>query len=342
MDGDITGADLASAMTSSASPDAAGAASPATTVPSEATTAATDPGATVPAAATATTPERSDPKPAGPIPLDVHTKALENARAKAVAEWEKDYGWAKTVKREEFDQAVALARRATGDKIGFIREYLAEIQADPQYAQALRSEVSRALGNRGGGNSAAALPQPDVNITDDQGNVVGQGYLAATTVKLVEMAVEKALAAHKQELAPVIKTHQTLAEQHQAAIDKAEGEQFASGLYNELKAYPQFEAHKDAIGAEVVRIIQQYPANDPRVNEPAFLEAATLRAYHRVVTPLLASSERSAALHDLTTKAQGAGVVPGHSAVGAPKPLKEMSWEEGLRHEYNRATAGAR
>ncbi len=339
MDGDITGADLASAMAPSASPDAAVAPASANAVPSEATTAPPDTGATVPAAATAP-PERPDPKPAGPIPLDVHTKALENARAKATAEWERDYGWAKQVKREDYDQAVALAKRATGDKIGFIREYLAEIQADPQYAQALRSEVARALGNRGGNGGAPA--QPDVAITDEQGNVVGQAYSAQATVALVKQAVEQALAAHKQELAPVIQTHKTLAEQHQAALDKAEGDTFAKGLYTELSSLPQFEAHKTAIGAEVVRIIGQYPANDPRINEPAFLEATVMRAYNRVVLPKLASSERSAALHDLTTKAQGAGVVPGNSTIGAPKDLKDLPWEEGLRREFARVTAGAR
>ncbi len=345
MDGDITGADLAAGM----SPNPSAEAPPATSAaPAETTTAPPGTGTTAPAAVSPPppTPERTDPKPTGPIPLDVHTKSLANARAderaKAVAEWEKDYGWAKQVKREDFTQAVDLARRASTDPVGFMREFLADLQTNPQHAQALRSEVARALGNRGGNGNGAATTQPDVAITDEQGNVVGQAYSAQATVALVQQAVEKALAAHKQELAPVIQTHKTLAEQHQAAIDKAEGEKFATGLYSELKAYPQFEAHKDAIGAEVVRILSQYPKDDPRINEPAFLEAATLRAYHRIVTPTLDQSARSAALHDLTTKAGTSGVVPGNSTVGAPKDLKDLPWAEGLRREFARITAGGR
>jgi hypothetical protein len=272
----------------------------------------------------------------------VHTKALENARLKATADWDREHGWAKQVKREEFQQAVDLARRASTDPVGFMRDFLADLQTNPQHAQALRSEVARALGNRGGNGNGTALPQPDVAITDEQGQVVGQAFSATATMALVKHAVAEALAAHKQELAPVIETHKTLAEQHRAALDKAEGDTFAKGLYSELASLPQFEAHKDAIGAEVVRIIGQYPKDDPRVNEPAFLEAATMRAYNRIVLPTLASSERSAALHDLTTKAQGAGVVPGNNTIGAPKDLKDLPWEEGLRREFARVTAGGR
>jgi hypothetical protein len=44
----------------------------------------------------------------------------------------------------------------------------------------------------------------------------------------------------------------------------------------------------------------------------------------------------------LTTKAQGAGVVPGNNTIGAPKDLKDLPWEEGLRREFARVTAGGR
>jgi hypothetical protein len=343
MDGDITGADLASAM-SGDSPAAVADTATSGATPTE-TPAATGTGTTDPAAVSATTTDRStEPKPAGPVPLAVHTKALENARAKeraaAVAELEQQLGWARAVKREDYTQAVELAKRASTDPIGFMREFLADLQAHPQHSQALRSEVARALG--GGRGGQRAMPSPNVQITDANGNVIGETYDAAGLAARDAYMFEQWMAKVDEKYAPVVKTHETLAQQQQKALDDAEGEKFASGLMGELKAYPHFETHKDAIGAEVVRIISQYAKDDPRVNSPEFLEAATLRAYHRIVTPTLDQSARQAALHDITTKAQHSGVVPGTSSVAAPKDLKDLPWEEGLRREYARVTAGAR
>jgi hypothetical protein len=162
------------------------------------------------------------------------------------------------------------------------------------------------------------MPDPDVAITDEHGNVVGQTYSAAQLAKRDEFIINAVMAKVDEKYRPVVQTHEHIAAQRQKDHDDAEGQKFATNLFSELKAYPHFEANKEAIGAEVVQMLKQY-GDDPRTNDPAFLEAATLRAYHRVVTTKQDALSRQAAVHDLTTKASSSGVTPGRSPVGAPK-----------------------
>jgi hypothetical protein len=241
---------------------------------------------------------------------------MENARVKAIEEYKAKYGWAETANKADFDAAVALAKRTQTDPIGYVRELIAELQQHPQHGPALRSEAARALAS---GRAAPTMPEPDVTITDEHGNPVGQTYSAAQLAKRDEFIINAVMAKVDEKYKPVVQTHEHLAAQRQKDHDDAEGQKFATALYGELKDYPHFEAKKKEIGAEVVKILGQY-GDDPRTNDPAFLEAATLRAYHRVVTPTLDAASRQAAIHDLTTKSTNSGVTPGRGPVGAPKP----------------------
>jgi len=303
---DFTGADISSAMTS-ASSDAPPAAPESVSPPSEPTAQ--------PGAATTQPAVQAPTKPQGPIPFDVHTRSMENARAKAIEEYKAKYGWAETIPQTELNQALALAKRASSDPIAYVRELIAELQQHPQHGPALRSEAARALA---AGRGQPSMPEPDITVTDEHGNVVGQTYSAAAQAKRDAWLKDQWLTEVRQEIAPLVKTHQTLETERQKAHDEAEGQKFATTLYGELKDYPHFEANKKAIGAEVVNLLQQY-GDDPRTNDPAFLEAVTLRAYHRVVTTKQDALSRQAAVHDQTTKATVSGVVPGRAPVGAPK-----------------------
>ncbi len=309
MSDDFTGADLSSAMSASSEPAAPAPESVST--PPETPAAATGTATTQPAVTTPTPPT----KPQGPIPFDVHSRALENARVKAAEEYKAKYGWAETADRQAYEQAIALARRTTADPVAYVKELIADLQNHPQYGPELRSEAARALA---AGRSAPTMPEPDIAVTDENGNVVGRTYSADAQAKRDAWLESQFMAKVSEQIAPLVQTHKTLEAQRQQARDEAEGQKFASTFYGELKDYPHFEANKKAIGAEVVSLLQQY-GDDPRTNDPAFLEAVTLRAYHRVVTTKQDALSRQAAVHDLTTKASGNGVTPGRSPVGVPK-----------------------
>lgn len=325
------GAEISAAMSGSTS-TAEPSSNPAST---DATSAApTGTATTAPAQATsAGTPAPTDTTTKqGPIPFDVHATALENARKKATAEWERDYGWAKQVKREEFQQAVEFARRVSTDPIAHVTDLIAELQAHPQHSQTLKSLAAKAL-SAGRSGTTSTMPAADVAITDANGTVVGYTYSDKGMAARDAFIVQQVLAKVDEKYAPVVKTHETLAAKQQKELDEAEGQKFAGNLIGELKTYPHFDTHKEAIGAEVVRIIGQYPPNDPRVNEPAFLEAVTLRAYNTVVLPKLNTSARSSVLADLTTKSQANTVSPNSHSTAAPKSYQDLSWGEAFQAE---------
>lgn len=316
------GADISAAMSGSTST-----ADPSSTAASTADTSASPGAATTEPAQASTATAQTEPTKQGPIPFDVHSTALDNARKKAVAEYQAKYGWAESIQETEFREAVRLAQRVSADPIAHVTELIAELQAHPTHSQTLESLAAKAL-SAGRGGTTTTMPEPDVAITDEQGNVVGQAFSAKATTALVQHAVSQALAAHRQELAPVIKTHETVTAERQKAVDAAEGDKFASGLITEVSQYPHFEQHKEAIGREVARVVSAYPKDDPRVNDPAFLEATLLRAYTRIVTPTLNASARQSVLSDLTTKATANTVSPNAPSTGSTKAVKDMSYTE--------------
>lgn len=305
----------------SASPEATSAASTGTdtTVPAQATPV-------VSPASTDTTTKQ------GPIPFDVHSKALDNARQKATAEWERDYGWARQVKREEFQQAVEFARRVSTDPIAHVTDLIAELQAHPQHSQTLKSLAARAL-SAGRAGTTTTMPDPDVQITDAHGNVIGTTYSAEAQHRREALLVQQAVEAVRKEMAPVVKTHETLAAKQQKELDEAEGKKFASELMGELSDRPGFKENLQEVGAEVLRMVQQYPENDPRPNHPDFLRYAAERAYNRVVVPKLNTSARTSVLADLTTKSQANTVSPSAHANAAPKSYADLSWGEAFQAE---------
>ena len=260
-------------------------------------------------------------RPPGPIPFDVHKTALENARVKERDEWKAKHGWAETADKTTYDQAVALAKRFQTDRVGYIRDLIAEAHADPQLSQALRSEAARLLS---AGRQAPTMPPPDVEITDGAGNVIGRTYSDTQLAKRDTFIRDQILGTVRQELAPTLETVQSIRDKAAQEQADAAGKQFATAFVGELKTLPHFEAHKAAIGMDVARQAQAYQQAHPHAAVDAteyqsWLEAATLRAYHRVVTAQQDTLSRQAAVRDLTTKSQTNGVVPGRPPVGAPQ-----------------------
>jgi cell envelope opacity-associated protein A len=108
----------------------------------------------------------------------------------------------------------------------------------------------------------------------------------------------------------------------QAAASKA-ADEFATSLTGELSQLQGFtKEHGPAIAEEVKRIIAQYPKGDPRTDTPEFLEAATFRAYTKVVLPTLTRQAQSAQLDTLQrTAAASSGINPGSAAPTSPRKV---------------------
>ena len=144
--------------------------------------ASTDPAATAqaPTDPTAVHPSAKE----GPIPFTVHKTALDNARAKereaATAEFDAQYGWAKSVPRETIQHWSGIAQKMATDPAGFLETYFAEAANHPQYRESVRSWAARTLAARAPQSQPAQqpMPQPDVQIVDQAGNVTGATYSA--------------------------------------------------------------------------------------------------------------------------------------------------------------------
>ncbi len=333
---DFTGADISSAMTSGSDAGTPAPGAPAPTT--ETTTAPTGTGTTAPAAVSQ--PER----PAGPIPFDVHKTALENARVKATEEWERQYGWAKQVPQSEFQQIQSLSRRLASanpdEAVAAVSELISEMTSKPSHAAAVRSLIAKSLGG-GRGQQPLTMPEPDVEITDANGNVVGTSYSARALAARDAFIMQQVLAKVDEKYAPVVKTHEEVAAERTRLKEEAEANTFVSGFQQELTTYPGFTENKALVGQEVVRLLSAYAPNDPRTNEPAFLEALTLRAYNRVVVPKLNSAARQAVVQDQIVKAGTTGVVPGRAPIGAPKRSDDGRFTaDDLKHEFAKRRLG--
>lgn len=309
-------------------------------------TSAQPEGATTPPADTATstqqtvTPAVQTPStPQGPIPFDVHHKALENARTKAVEEYRARVGWAEQISQQEYQQIRGLSQRLHTDPIAAISELIGELNQNPTHAQALRSMAARAL-SAARGQGEPALPEPDLAVTDAQGNVISRAYSAESQAKRDEWLISQVLAKVDERYAPVVKTHAEVAAEREQFRREAIATQWKDGFQQEMSQYPGFAEHKAAIGQEVARMLQQFDPNDPRTEEQPFLEALTLRAYNRVVVPKLQTAERQTVLRDLHHQANAGSVNPARTGVPAQKTFEEMSIAEALEYESKRLGAG--
>jgi hypothetical protein len=159
----------------------------------------------VPAAAATSQPANVQPAsvtPApkqGPIPFDVHSTALENARTKTraevMAEVERDLGWARQVSRESLTNMSQIATQINTDPVGFLNRMAAELANHPTYGPQLRSSAGRTLA----GGAATSL-DPDVTIVDDKGQPVGKTFSAERVQAIVKQAVSEAIGREVQPL----------------------------------------------------------------------------------------------------------------------------------------------
>jgi hypothetical protein len=139
----------------------------------------------------------------GQPPQEKWPQILENARTKAAqeatAKFEQDYGWAKTIDRNTLGAWTQTAQRMSTDPIGFLSDFMQELQTHPTYGPQLRSQAGRMLatGNRD------PEPQPDVQIVNEQGQVTGLTYSATALAERDAWNRRQITAAFQQELQPL-------------------------------------------------------------------------------------------------------------------------------------------
>lgn len=320
--GTITGGDISAAM------DAARGDSPSSTPTPESTPAAsasaettTPPAGSVPADGSQPS---TDAKPAGVPPEHRWPSILENARN----EWKQQHGWAEQVSQQEFRQVTELARRASADPIGYLQDFIKELQASPEHAAQLRSLAAKALAQRAQQTVAEQEPQPDLPIALEDGRVVHL-YSADQQAKREAFLQQKWMQSVEQKLQPFQQTHQALQAEREAAQATIANERFASTVTSDVKSW-------EGVTDETMKAMAVQVANDPQLPKtPSFeqLELAVNRAYRKVVLPGLRRSATASVLSNHQLKVNANTVSPGQSSAGTPKPYTEMSWGEAFRHE---------
>lgn len=313
---DFAGPDSASSDPAPASTPVASSAPVETTAPPEA--------ATIAPAVDATVAPSTDLK-TGPIPFDVHKTALDNARAKAVAEWDQQYGWAKQVTPQEFQQVAAMAKRASADPIGYLQDFVKELQNSPEHAAQLRSFAARELARR---QTAQVETEPiaDLPIQLEDGRVVHL-FSAEQQAKREAYLQKQWQASLDQKLQPLQQSH----DQQQQALAAAQREQavthFVSTTYDDLKTWPGMdqEANQKAVASALAQV--RIDSDDPRE-----VTLALNAAYRHAVLPTLQRTERQAVLTTLHQQANGNTVNPAQPTKAVPKSWDDMSIAEALAY----------
>ena len=333
MDDTISASDFTSAEASISSDPAGSGTAPVESSAPVDTTAQPEGATTPPAVETTDSPVSTDPaKPAGPIPFDVHKTALDNARTKAIAEYQQKYGWAEQVQQQDFQQAQRLASalyRADGDKIAALNTLIAELRKeDPNFETQIRSFAARTLGQRSSQPAAEQEPQPDLPIQLEDGRVVHL-YSAEQQAKREAFLQQKWMQTVEQKLQPFQQTHEQLQAERQAVARQQQVDHFVTTTSRDVKSWPHMDnpAH--------LATFQQELAKLPDTNDPREVLLQAYRAHQAVmatVTASLQTTSRQAVLTDIHHQRNANTVNPAQQGVRAPKPMDEMSIAEALRH----------
>lgn len=276
-------------------------------------------GATTPPADASTEPSALHPstetKPGEP-PQEKWPTILANARTKAGEE-----AVAQFVQRPEIQKTVDFSQRIVASPPGFWKDFTNELLAHPEHGPVLKSELGRLLGGMRAQQQADAMPGPDVQIVDQQGNVTGATYSAEQLAKrdawrdrqadqrfdqrLQPFEQERAQKQAEAQAADTARQIDTHVDQHVARID-----QILDGKANEY-------------GPLIADLILKDKALDP-------IDAALqIRKSH--ILPKLQGQANAQVLEDLKTKAAAQGMNPSRAGVATThKPTsfldKSLEW----------------
>jgi hypothetical protein len=203
-------------------------------------------------------------KPQGPIPFEVHHKALENARQKAAAEaqavFDRDYGWARQIPPATVQQWSGIANLMASDPPAFLERYFSEAAMHPTFGPQVKSWAAKTLASR-----AAPAPDlsPDVVVQDADGREVARTF-SADRVEALLKARDKEL--KERELAPLMRdleARQLREQQQQRVAQQAE-------------ATRRLEASTDAVLDDISEILDIGSETSPVERDALFGELTAL------------------------------------------------------------------
>lgn len=268
-------------------------------------------GATIPPAdATGDPSQQQSPARAGPVPLDVHTRSLENARQKERQAVEQEY----RQRYASLENLMPYAQQFSTDRAAFLATVISEALEDPQLAPQIRSLAGRTLGGSRAGTGldpTGAAPSPD--FQDGQGN---QFYSAKAQQGRDEWLIAKVKADILGEVQPQLAQVETVAkrEQQREAIQKQT--QWRDQTLVKARSLPYFKDHE----ADIKRVYLGLPQTS---GHPAEEAAALREAYDLVVLPKLSQLEHDKAVASMKSRATASTLNPASTSSpgGVPKSV---------------------
>lgn len=165
----------------------------------------------------------------GPIPFEVHHKALENARTKTIEardqQWQEKAGWVLALPPDHQAAAPDLVRDFYAHPPSFVMNVIKAMEGHPQYGPQMRALLSLVTGNghsNGNGHGAPAdgEPPPDLEvIVNPQTGQTVQTYSAQQLAKRDEYRARQLEQRFEQRLKPI-------EEERKAAKAKADEAEF--------------------------------------------------------------------------------------------------------------------
>lgn len=237
----------------------------------------------------------------------------------ALKQWREQRQWAENVDPQAFETIRNWYARAHADQRGFALGTLDELLAHPEHGPAMRSELARRLGTRQQNADATGndLPQPDVEITDGNGNVVGRTYSDKQLTKRDEFLTRQVMSQVDAKYAPHVKTLDEIREAREQHARQAQADDFGRSFASELAKMPLF----DEVKADVAKALAGMSLPD----QPEAIRAATLQAYINIVGPKLQNNAQLSTVADFQRKAHASTAVnPSAAALTTPKRPKSF------------------
>jgi hypothetical protein len=271
------------------------------------------PAATVQGQPSATPPGSTATALPGSIRVADHQKVLANARQKeraaATAEFDRQYGWAKQVPRESVQRMGELADRLNTDPIGFLNQLHEELAAHPTYSQQLRSQAGRTLA------SGRGAIEPDIEVHDAQGRVVGRTYSDA-------MLARRDAALAQQIKADLLQTVQPLRDAYARTEQEARAAQHAT----------EVNAEADVILARIDSILEGrkdlYGAVNALMTDGIDAYDAAIMVMQQSIAPTRSATAQQRAVATMQKKAAGNTANGAGTAVSTttrPKNAKDLA-----------------
>ncbi len=279
-----------------------------TATPSTPTPSADPSAATTPQPATQTSAEAvpTPDAPTGEPPKERWPDILKHAREKAAAEkqaeFDREFGWARSVPRETLQEWTGIANRMATDPIAFLQELQTEIANHPVFGPQLRSHAARTLA--AGRTEKPVDLSPDLVVDDGQGKQIAT-FSAERVQQIVQHAIQDALG---REVGPLKQDLQTRQAQQHATETQRQVEARVDRTFDRVSKLELYEKYE----AEIATAFEAMPADlDPG--------EALLLAYHQVVGPKLKAHAQAEHLESLKTKAAASTVNPAAPTVSTTK-----------------------